>query len=139
MDTAMTSAAADISPNLGDFLLYDGECPFCSAFVKMQRMRAAGIRLKLLDAREEPELVSAFYHKGLDVNEGMIMRLGDTVYYGGDVMNMVALMTGPTGFFNRILGVAFSNRRVSLFLYPFLRAGRNATLALIGKKKIEQH
>ena len=64
----MKNTAADIAPQLGDFLLYDGECPFCSAFVKMQRMRAAGINLKLLDAREQPELVSAFYHQGLDVN-----------------------------------------------------------------------
>ena len=135
----MTKTQAQIAPDLGDFLLYDGECPFCSAFVSMQRMRAAGINLKLLDAREQPELVPAFYHQGLDVNEGMIMRLGDTVYYGGDVMNMVALMTGPTGLFNRVLAVAFSNRRVSLFLYPFLRTGRNAALALLGRKKIDQH
>jgi predicted DCC family thiol-disulfide oxidoreductase YuxK len=135
----MTKTPAEISPELGDFLLYDGECPFCSAFVKMQRMRAAGINLKLLDAREHPELVSAFFRQGLDVNEGMIMRMGGAVYFGGDVMNMVALMTGPTGLFNRILAAGFSNRRVSLFLYPFLRTGRNAALALLGRKKIEQH
>lgn len=121
----------------GDFLLYDGECPFCSAYVRMQRLRAAGINLTLLDARDEPALVADFAREGLDINEGMILRLGDTTYYGGDVMHMVALLTGPTGFLNRMLGWVFSNKTAARVLYPFLRACRNATLRVLGRDKLE--
>lgn len=138
MISPISNLVSDIAPGTGDFLLFDGDCPFCAAFVKMQRLRAAGVNLKLIDAREQPELVASFFQKGLDINDGMIMRVGDTIYFGGDVLHMVALMTGPAGPLNRVLAKAFANRSVARFVYPALRAGRNASIAVLGRKKIIQ-
>jgi predicted DCC family thiol-disulfide oxidoreductase YuxK len=120
-----------------DFLLYDGECPFCSAYVRMQRLRAAGVDLALLDARDEPELVGEFAREGLDINEGMILRLRGETYFGGDVLHVLALLTGPTGAFNRLLAKLFSHRKVSRLLYPALRTGRNMTLRLLGRSRMQ--
>lgn len=121
----------------GDFLLYDGECPFCSAYVRMQRLRAAGVKLALLDARDEPALVARFAREGMDVNEGMILRLRGETYFGGDVMHVVALLTGPAGPVNRLTSMLFSNRAFARAVYPLLRAGRNATLRLLGRRKLD--
>lgn len=121
----------------GDFLLYDGECPFCSTYVRMQRLRAAGVNLGLLDARDEPALVARFAREGYDINEGMILRLAGVTYFGGDVVHMIALMTGPTGSLNKVMARIFANRTVALMLYPLLRAGRDATLRLLGRQKLD--
>lgn len=121
----------------GDFLLYDGECPFCSAYVRMQRLRAAGVKLALLDAREEPELVARFARNGMDVNEGMILRFRGTIYFGGDVMHVISLLSGPAGPINRTTSLLFANRTIARTLYPFLRAGRNTTLRLLGRRKVD--
>lgn len=120
-----------------DFLLYDGECPFCSAYVRMQRLRAAGIGLRLLDARQESQLVADFARKGMNVNDGMILSLGGTIYFGGDVVHMMALLTGPAAAFNRAMGWVFRNRTVARLLYPSLRFGRNTALRLLGRDKID--
>jgi len=124
-------------PTEADFLLYDGECPFCSAYVRMQRLRAAGVKLRLLDAREEPQLVADFARRGMDVNEGMILSIGGTIYFGGDVVHMIALLTGPTGTVNRMMAWAFKNRTTARVVYPFLRFGRNTALRLLGRGKID--
>lgn len=129
-----TARSMSTEPN---FLLYDGECPFCSAFVRMQRLRAAGIGLRLLDAREETQLVADFARKGMNVNEGMILSLGGTNHFGGDVVHMLALMTGPTNVLNRVMGWVFRNRTAALLLYPLLRFMRNAALRLLGRDKID--
>lgn len=121
----------------GDFLLYDGDCPFCAAYVRMQRLRAAGVNLVLHDARDEPELVASFAREGLDINEGMILRLGGSTYFGGDVLHMLALLTGPTGIANRAMARIFSHRKSARLLYPLLRAGRNMTLRILGRQKMQ--
>jgi len=125
------------NPESGDFLLYDGECPFCSAYIRMQRLRAAGVNLTLLDARHEPELVARFAREGMDVNEGMILRFRNATYFGGDVMHVIALLSGPTAFLNRLMTPLFANRAFGQTIYPLLRAGRNITLRLLGRRKLE--
>lgn len=132
-----SSQMAQGNQERGDFLLYDGECPFCSAYVRMQRLRAAGVRLALLDARDEPELVARFAREGMDVNEGMILRFRGATYFGGDVMHVISLLSGPAGPINRATSLLFANRTVARALYPFLRAGRNATLRLLGRRKLD--
>jgi hypothetical protein len=47
-----------------NFLLYDGDCPVCSAYVAMSRLRQLYPDLLVLSAREEPELVAALRQAG---------------------------------------------------------------------------
>jgi hypothetical protein len=103
----------------------------------MQRLRAAGVKLTLLDARDEPELVARFASDGLDINDGMILRFRGVTYFGGDVMHVLSLLSGPAGLINHATSFLFSNQTVARALYPFLRTGRNATLWLINRHKID--
>lgn len=120
-----------------DYLLYDGECPFCTAYVKMQRLREAGVNLSILDARSNPQLVAEELRQGRDVNEGMILRIGDATYFGGDVMFQLSLMSGNSSGINRLFVRVFSNQKMARTLYPLLKFGRGLLLFILGRKKID--
>lgn len=51
-------------------------------------------------------------------------------------MNLLALLSTPSSTFNRVNGLIFRSPTASRILYPVLRAGRNATLRLLGRRRI---
>ncbi len=120
-----------------DHLLYDEDCPFCSAYVRMARLRQAGVKFALLDARGHRDLVRQYAAQGYDINEGMILNYRGRILFGSEVMNMLALMSTPNHTFNVVNRLLFSNPSVSRALYPLLRAGRNATLKLLGRSQVD--
>lgn len=131
MDQSAMKDEADI------VIVYDGDCPFCSAYVAMTRLRAAAGRVELVDARDaDHPVVREAKAAGLDLDEGMAMKMDGALYHGDAVMNRLALMTSPVGPFNALMRVVFRHPRLSRALYPSLRAGRNLALRLLGRKKI---
>ncbi len=120
----------------GNYLLYDGECPFCSRYVARARVVAAAGPLALLDARLHPDLVRRHTAEGLDINEGMILRLDGRTYFGGDVLNRLALLSTRSGAFNKANAALFRHPRLSRLLYPLLRGGRNAALKMLRRGQI---
>lgn len=118
------------------WLIYDGECPFCSAYVKLLRLREAVGTVNLVDAREGGPLVAELERKGLDLDEGMVLKIGDRLYHGDDCIHALALMTSPVGLFNRITAAIFRSPARARLLYPVLRAMRNLTLRLLGRRKL---
>ncbi len=70
------------------------------------------------------------------MDEGMAALVGGRWYHGADCLNVLALASSRSGAANRIAGAVFSSPRRARLLYPALRAGRNATLALLGRSKI---
>jgi len=124
------------APPGGNWLLYDGDCPFCSRYVTLVRLRETVGPIKLADARENPTLVAEVTRLGYDVDEGMILKLDGRYYHGADCINALAMLTTPSGAFNRLNRAIFRSRTASRLLYPALRAGRNATLRLLGRRKL---
>ena len=117
-------------------IVYDGECPFCSRYVAMIRLREAVGDVELVDARTEHPAVDLVKSRGHDLNQGMALIDGSTIYYGEDCIHRLALLTTPSGVFNRVNAAIFRSETASRLLYPILRTGRNATLALLGRKPI---
>ena len=74
-----------------NFLLYDGDCPFCTNYVRMVQLRKAVGPVELLDMRQHPELVAYFRDRGYDLNDGMLLRLDGHIYWGADCVNRLAL------------------------------------------------
>lgn len=123
-------------PGPDNWLLYDGECPFCSRYVKLLRLRRAMSGLRLVDARGGgPEFQQA-RAAGFDLDEGMLLHLDGQYWHGDDCVHRLALMSTPSGLFNRLNAAIFRSRTLSRVLYPFMRAGRNLALAVLGRKKI---
>lgn len=117
-------------------LIYDGDCPFCRRYAHWVRLREAAGEIALVDARADPELAQNYRRRGYDLDKGMVLEIGDRIYHGAEVLHRIALMTSRSGLFNRLTAWIFKSERRSRWLYPILRAGRNAVLRLLGKRKI---
>lgn len=117
-------------------LVYDGECPFCTRYVTMMRLRESAGSVQLLNAREPHPVVEQLVDAGFDLDEGMVLMSGDNVFHGDQAVHALALMSGDHGWFNRLNFYIFRSQMLSRLLYPMLRAGRNVTLRLLRREKI---
>jgi predicted DCC family thiol-disulfide oxidoreductase YuxK len=117
------------------WLIYDGDCPFCSRYVQYLRVREA-VNLRFVNAREGGPRVAEIRRAGLDLDGGMVLKLGDRFYHGADCIHVLALLASPSNVFNRLNAAIFRSERLSRLLYPVLRAGRNTVLWLLGRRKL---
>lgn len=120
-----------------NWLLYDGECPFCSRYVRHVRLREAVGPIMLANAREHAALVDEVRRLGFDVDTGMVLKLDGNYYHGADCIHALALLTTSSGWFNRVNSLMFRSATVSRLLYPVLRTGRNLTLRLLGRTRLQ--
>ncbi len=117
-------------------IVYDGECPFCTNYVRHTRLQDRFGAVDLIDAREEHPDVAALREQGFDLNEGMAVIHDGHIHYGADAMHFLALTTTRSDAFNRASAFVFSKRWLSRLLYPALKLGRRATLTALGRKPI---
>ena len=121
----------------GATVLYDGECPFCSAYVRMVTLRTEVGGVRLVDARvSDDPIVDKVISRGLDLNEGMALLIGERIYHGSDCIHVLALLTSGGSIPNRLSARLFRSRSIARYVYPILRAGRNLTLKLLGRTRI---
>lgn len=121
---------------LGTYIVYDGECPFCSEYVKLLRLREVIGKVSLVNAREDHPAVRYAISQGVDLDQEMALIMHGQLYSGPDCMHRLALMSTRAGPFNAIMARLFSSRKAAGFLYPFLRTGRNLTLRLMRRRRI---
>lgn len=133
--TVLTSCLTQ-SDGPENWLVYDGECPFCSAYVQLLRIRENVGPLPLINARDGGPEVSEISEAGLDLDEGMVLKFSGRLYHGNDCIHALAMLSQPKGFFNRINSWVFRSKTRSRLLYPILRAGRNFLLRALGRQKI---
>ncbi len=119
------------------FLVYDGECPFCSTYARYVRVRKALGHLRLFNAREGGPLIDEIKKRGIDLNEGMVLVVDGEYYFGSECMNRLALMNTGSGWFNALNGMIFSRPLLAKLLYPFLKFGRRITLKLLGRSLLQ--
>ncbi len=118
------------------FLVYDKECPACDFYCNLVRIRDSVGNLVLVDAREPNSLMEEITAAGLDIDQGMVLIVGDRMYYGVDAIHALSIMGTRSGVFNRVTYWCFKSKVVSRVLYPILRAGRNLLLKILRKTKI---
>lgn len=117
-------------------LVYDKECPACDNYCQIVRIRKDIGELVLLDAREPSPLMEEITALGWDIDQGMVLKMDDQLYYGSDAIHALALISSRSGFFNRINYWLFKSKTLSHVFYPVLRFLRNLLLKLLGKTKI---
>jgi len=124
-------------PREGLTVVYDGDCPLCSAYVTQLRLKETAGGLELVDARQHPDTVEALDERGYSLDEGMVVIAGGNVYHGADAIHVLALMSSRRGWFNRLNYRVFRSRNLSAVLYPALVAGRRALLWLLGTAPLD--
>jgi predicted DCC family thiol-disulfide oxidoreductase YuxK len=117
-------------------LVYDKECPACNSYCQIARIRESVGKLKIVDAREDSEVLREITAKGLDIDQGMVLKMGGQLYYGSDAIHMLALISSRSGIFNRVNYWIFKSKCLSRIIYPILRFCRDLLLKLLGKTKI---
>lgn len=118
------------------WLVYDGECPVCRTYCKYIRIRDAIGNLRLVDARQPGALMDEITAAGLDIDQGMVLKFKDVIYYGTDAIHMLTLLSSPFGIFNRINYYVFSSKIGAKIFYPIGKAFRVLLLKLLGIKYI---
>ena len=117
-------------------LVYDKECPACDTYCQIVKIRETVGDLQLIDAREKSEVLEEITQLGLDIDQGMVLKMGGQLYYGSDAMHALALISSRSGLLNRINYWIFKSKSVSSWVYPVLRLFRNLLLKMLGKTKI---
>lgn len=120
----------------GISVVYDGLCPFCSAYVRMLRLRESAGPVRLIDVRGDSALVADLGAAGAPVNDGMAVLYGGRLYHGADAMHILAMLASRSGLANRVVARLLSSPRMARAAYPMLRGGRNAALKLLGRPQI---
>ena len=73
---------------------------------------------------------------GLDIDQGMVLKMNDRLYYGADAIHALSLLSTRSGALNRLAFWMFRSRRISRVLYPVCRLFRNLLLKAMGVTKI---
>ena len=118
------------------YLIYDMECPACQFYCQLARIRESVGELVLVDARKDFAKLQEVTRAGLDIDEGMVLMVDDTLYYGADAIHALALLSSRHDFFNRLTYWVFRSKRFSSWLYPVLRFFRNLLLKMLGRTRI---
>ena len=123
-------------------IVYDGECPFCTGFARLVRLRERVGPVRIVDAREGGPEVEACRAAGLDLDEGNAVlerwdgRRAAAIHHGADAQLWLAARSArwhPVGWFLRALFATPAMGRAS---YPVLKGTRNLTLRLMGRGRI---
>ena len=120
----------------GATIVYDGDCPFCSRYVTMVRLRDSIGPVRLVNARDPDPIVDDLKRQGYDLDQGMVLKMGGRIYHGADCITTLAMLSTSVGAFNRINAALFRSPTASRLLYPAMRAGRGLVLRLLGRTKI---
>ncbi len=125
------------SPN-ALWLVYDGDCPFCTAGAKMYRLRQSVGELHIVNAREiaGSDLMTAIDAHGFDLNTGIVARFEGRLYHGKDALHLLAMLGSDIGWLNRLNVILFRHKAMLTLLYPVMVAMRNLMLRLRGKTRI---
>ena len=114
------------------WLVYDGECPLCSNYAQFLKLRQAVRELVLVDARQGGPIVEEVRSLPHDLDEGMVVRIGERYYVGHEALNVLALLSESRGVFNRLNRMAFNSPVAARLGYPWLKLGRRVLLKLKG-------
>lgn len=117
-------------------LVYDKECPACNNYCQSIRIRKDIGELEIVDAREHSDVREEITRMGLDIDQGMVLKMESQIYYGSDAIHALALISSSSEWFSRLNYWIFKSKKRAYFFYPLLRTCRNILLKLLGKTKI---
>ncbi len=117
-------------------VVYDKECPICEFYCQRIDVSESVGELVRVDARDDSEIMTEITALGLDIDEGMVVRVGDEFHYGADAIHELAKLGSNKGFVNNAARLGFGSRRIARLLYPLFKFLRNMLLKMLGKTRI---
>ena len=84
-------------------VIYDGECPFCSNYVRLMALRKTVGRVELVNARQSHPFVRDLQTAGYDLNEGMAVIFGGKIYCGYEAVTLLSRLSDTSSVSARAL------------------------------------
>lgn len=135
----MGQVAIDDLVQEGVAIVYDGDCPLCRSYALRQRLVPGLGTPKLVNARSNPALCKALAARGIDLDQGMVVAMNGTLYYGADAVSVLARNTRSSGkAADMLVNRPLRNPETARAVYPLLKAGRRLLLWLTGKQPIQR-
>jgi predicted DCC family thiol-disulfide oxidoreductase YuxK len=119
-------------------IIYDGACPFCSAYISRCRLHRAVDQITYLNARIDDARLHVYTQSGYDFNQGMVVVIDQQVYVGAEAIHVLALQSSRSDLFNRCNHWIFKHAQIAKILYPCLKFGRRCALFLLGIPLLKQ-
>lgn len=115
-------------------VVYDGECPFCSSFVRMVRLREAFGAVTLVDARQsdDPRIRDLSSRHRLD--DGFVVIHAGREHYGPAALEFISLATADDSASRFLMRSPLFRGRLGRVAYPMMVAGRKLALRLMGRR-----
>ena len=117
-------------------IIYDGDCPFCSKYVRLIQLKRTVGDVELINARSDNLIKEKLKKLSIDINQGMVLIHGENIYFAEDCVHRLALLSTSSTIFNRINKFIFKHKVLSKILYPIMKTGRNLILFILNRKKI---
>ncbi len=114
-------------------ILYDDRCPVCRGYCTNVKLKDGAGDLVLTDARKDGALMDEVTRQGLDIDQGMVVKIDGNIYYGSEAMRVLVPLT-TAGTVERAL---FRTRRISALVYGLCKGARNLLLRVLRIPKID--
>ncbi|UJW76418.1 DCC1-like thiol-disulfide oxidoreductase family protein [Rhizobium sp. SL42] len=118
-------------------IFYDGDCYFCTNFVRLLSLRHAVGEVQLMSLREDNEDVRRILSSGLNVNTGFVVEHDGKVLYGSHAFHYLTTLAEPRNFLSRMLFLIGEHPQAARLLYPVMVFGRYLVLIAQGGTLIE--
>src|SRR5512140_2471432 len=106
-------------------LVYDHQCPVCDAYCRGVQVRPSEGALQIVDARAASNVRDEITRRGLDIDQGMVLRTDNALFYGAEAIHELARLGTRSDPFNLLNYIVFRWKPVAERLYPVLRFFRN--------------
>lgn len=104
-----------------NYLLYDGECPFCTSFSKFYELKKALPGIEIVSMRDTARLQALSLPKDLDFNKGMILALSDgRILQGEPAFRLINGNVKKTSLRDHVVIGMNSIKPITKVVYPLL-------------------
>ena len=117
-------------------IVYDGECPFCSDFVSLNRLKEHGYNVKLVNARDTSNQLVHDLKKKYNIDYGMIVIVNEKILYGSSAARFISSSYKKNNLKSLVYCLVLFNQKIADFSYPILVFLRKIYFRLTGKRFI---
>ena len=120
-------------------LVYDGGCPFCSAFAQRAELQGGLPELEIRDGRADHDLRADLASRGYRLANGAMLLEGDSIWHGSAAIAELNRRMSPSDALLQLLQQVFRDDGRADQLYPALLLARRLALAVRGQPVDPDH
>ena len=114
-------------------LVYDGDCPFCSAFAQRAELKGGLPDLDIRDGRTDHALRADLAKRGYRLANGAMLLEQDRVWHGSAAIAELHRRMQPSDALLQVLQGLFQQDDRARQIYPLLLLARRIALAARGR------